>query len=244
MNRKKFIQKTFLGGLGIIGTSSLMSFQEFSIYSKNDLIGKGKIPLVGNGYNLRKEASDQFLAMKKAAAKAGFNIYSVSSFRSYDRQNGIWTRKYKRYRKQGLSPQKSIEKIIEYSTIPGTSRHHWGTDLDIVDANKKMPSNPLNAKHFEKGGIYYTFKQWLNENAADFGFYEVYTKDPNRKGFKYEPWHFSYQPLAKLMLEEYKKLDIKTLLQQNKLIGSEYFTDEFIEKYTKENILDINKKLL
>lgn len=244
MNRKKFIKKTFLGGLGILGSSSFMNFQEFSIYSKNDLIGKGKIPLEGNGYKLRKEASERFLAMKNAATKAGFTIYSVSSFRSYDRQNGIWTRKYNRYKSQGLSPQQSIEKIIEYSTIPGTSRHHWGTDLDIVDANKKMPSDPLHAKHFEKGGIYYTFKQWLNKNAADFGFYEVYTNDPHRKGFQYEPWHFSYQPLAKLMLDEYKKLDVKTLLQENKLIGSEYFTDEFIERYTTENILDINKKLV
>ncbi len=244
MNRKKFIQNTLLGGLGIMGTSSLISFRQFSIYSKNDLMGKGEIPLEGKGYKLRKEASEQFLKMKKAAAKAGFAIHSVSSFRSYDRQNVIWTRKYKRYRNQGLTPQKSIDRIIEYSTIPGTSRHHWGTDLDIVDANKKMPSNPLNAKHYEKGGIYYTFKQWLEENSTDFGFYEVYTKDPKRKGFKYEPWHFSYKPLAKLMLSDYKKLDIKTLLKENKLIGSEYFTDEFIEKYTNENILDINKKLL
>ncbi|MFV0530516.1 MAG: M15 family metallopeptidase [Flavobacteriales bacterium] len=244
MNRNTFIKTSFLGSLGMLGWNSLMSFQQFSIYSENDLIGKGKIPLEGNGYKLRKEASEQFLAMKKAAAKEGFNIYSVSSFRSYDRQNTIWTRKYKRFQNQGFSSLKSIEKIIEYSTIPGTSRHHWGTDLDIVDAHKKIPSNPLNAKHFEKHGIYYTFKQWLNENSTNFGFYEVYTNDVDRKGFKYEPWHFSYQPLAKIMLEEYKKMDIKLLLQKNNLIGSDYFTDEFIEKYTKENILDINKKLL
>lgn len=244
MNRKKFIHTTILGGIGAIGFSNFVQAQNFSIYSQNDLIGKGNIPLEGKGYNLRREASEQFLRMKKAASKAGFSIYSVSSFRSYDRQNSIWTRKYKKYTAQGLSPEKTIEKIIEYSTIPGTSRHHWGTDLDIVNANKSMPSNPLHEKHFEKGGIYYTFKQWLNENAESYGFYEVYTNDPNRKGFKYEPWHFSYQPLAKIMLDEYKKLDLKRILQENKLIGSTHFTNAFIERYKNENILDINKELL
>ncbi len=244
MDRKKFIQTTVLGGIGVMGLSSFTNRQIFSIYTQNDLIGKGNIPLEGSGYQLRKEAAEQFLLMKEAAAKAGFSIYSVSSFRSYDRQNGIWTRKYKKYRAQGLSPQETIEKIIEYSTIPGTSRHHWGTDLDIVDANKSMPSSLLHEKHFEKGGIYYNFKQWLNENAATYGFYEVYTQDSNRKGFKYEPWHFSYKPLAKLMLDEYKKLDLKKLLQENELMGSSHFTDSFIERYRNENILDINKELV
>ncbi len=244
MDRKKFINNSLLGGLGIIALNTMYSFQSAITYSKNELIGKGNIPVIGKGYNLRKEASDQFLAMKRAAAKLGFNIYSVSSFRSYDRQEIIWTRKYKRFIKQGLSPKKSIEKIIEYSTIPGTSRHHWGTDLDIVDANKKMPSDPLNAKHFEEGGVYYQFKLWLNENAADYGFYEVYTNNSDRKGFEYEPWHFSYQPLSKLILDAYNEIDIKRLLQENKLIGSEYFTNEFIDRYKNENILDINKILL
>ena len=25
----------------------------------------------------------------------------------------------------------AINEIIRFSTIPGTSRHHWGTDIDI-----------------------------------------------------------------------------------------------------------------
>ena len=82
------------------------------------------------------------------------------------------------------------------------------------------------------------------ENANSFGFYEVYTNDANRKGFKYEPWHFSYAPVSKPMLIEYKKLDVKKILQQENILGSEHFTDAFIGQYRKQNILDINTELL
>ncbi|MBT5871334.1 MAG: hypothetical protein HOH44_06580 [Bacteroidetes bacterium] len=46
------------------------------------------------------------------------------------------------------------------------------------------------------------------------------------------------------MLEAYKKLDIKSILQQEKIMGSEHFSDGFIAKYVQEHILDINPELL
>lgn len=242
MDRRKFIKKSALmGGLLIINPTYNFSVNEFS---QNELIGKGNPTLVGNGFKLRKEAQVQFDLMKNAAQKAGFNIYVVSSYRSYAHQNGIWERKYNANRKAGLSPTKSIEKIIEYSTIPGTSRHHWGTDLDIIDSTKGIPNNPLSEAHFNEGGRMRKFKLWLDENSEKFGFYLVYTNAPNRKGFSYEPWHFSYKPLSLKMLKEYQQINLKDLLQNQKLLGSEHFTDEFINKYKKENILGINPELL
>ena len=82
------------------------------------------------------------------------------------------------------------------------------------------------------------------ENANSFGFYEVYTNNANRKGFKYEPWHFSYAPVSKPMLVEYKKLDVKKIIQQEKILGSEHFTDTFIANYRERHLLDINPELL
>src|SRR5690625_8033590 len=81
----------------------------------------------------------QFNLMKKAAKEKGFNIHVISSFRSYSHQNRIWERKYRDFRNRGLSHQNTIDKIIEYSAIPGTSRHHWVTDLDIIDTTKGFP---------------------------------------------------------------------------------------------------------
>lgn len=219
----------------------IVSLNEFT---EDELIGKGKPVLVGEGFKLRSEARENFDLMKKAAKAKGFNVQVISSYRSYIHQNGIWERKYKSYRAQGLSHQQTIEKIIQYSTIPGTSRHHWGTDLDIIDSTQGFPANPLNETHFNEGGSMRKFKLWLDENAEKYGFYLVYTDSDKRKGFAYEPWHFSYKPTAVKMLKEYKALDLKKILQSNKLMGSDNFSEGFIEKYKAENILGINPELL
>lgn len=132
--------------------------------------------------------------MKTEAAKEGFKIQVVSSYRNYQHQNRIWKRKYKEFTSEGLSPIQAIKKIIEYSTIPGTSRHHWATDLDIVDGNARQPRDVLLAKNFEEKGAFYKFKVWLDANASTFGFYLVYTDSKERRGFKYEPWHIHMHP--------------------------------------------------
>ena len=243
MKRRDFIKKTSLMG-GLIILNPKFSIDNINEFSEDELIGKGNPSLFGDGFKLRKEVQTQFDLMKKAAKEKGFNIYVVSSYRSYTHQNGIWERKYKNYRKQGFSHQKTIEKIIQYSTIPGTSRHHWGTDLDIIDSTKGIPSNPLSEVHFNEGGRMRKFKLWLDENSKKYGFYLVYTNKPGRKGFAYEPWHYSYKPMSLRMLNEYRQLDIKKILQTNKLMGSENFSESFIDKYKSENILDINPELL
>ena len=240
MNRREFTKTVSLGILGF----SLISCNVPGVYPVEELLGRTDPPLFGAGYRLRKDAADAFKEMRSSALQKGIDIYSQSSYRGYASQEGIWTRKYSAFTKGGLAPIKAIEKIIEYSTIPGTSRHHWGTDLDITDKNQPTPSDPLLARHFEKGGCYEVLKNWLNENAETFGFYEVYTNTPGRRGFKYEPWHFSYKPLSQVMLKEYKEIDLKALLQHINLPGSEHFTDEFVAKYRSENVLDINVKLL
>jgi LAS superfamily LD-carboxypeptidase LdcB len=193
---------------------------------------------------MHKEAKVAFLKMKTAAEKEGFAIEVVSSYRSFDRQREIFERKYTQFTKQGLSPEQAINKIIEYSTIPGTSRHHWGTDIDIIDANAPRPKSVLQEKNFYGNGPFCKMKEWLNMHAEKFGFFEVYTNNKNRKGFEYEPWHFSYAPVSIPMLKAYKELDVKAIIQAEKIKGSDYFSNEFIAKYRRENILDINPKLL
>lgn len=211
---------------------------------EEELIGKGAPKLYGEGINLRKDAYKAFLKMKEAAAKEGINITIVSSYRNFERQKAIWERKYEFYTSEGLSPEKSMEKIIEYSTIPGTSRHHWGTDIDIIDGNQKYTGDVLLADKFEPGGPFAKLKMWMDKNAKSFGFVLVYTNADGRKGFKYEPWHYTYAPLSIGYLKQYKALNIKEILNQEGLLGAEHFTDEFIQAYYKNNILDINPELL
>ena len=84
----------------------------------------------------------------------------------------------------------------------------------------------------------------MDVHANSFGFYLVYTDAPKRKGFKHEPWHYSYAQLSISYLKKYKELDVKRILQEDQLVGSSYITSAFIDQYIQENILDINPYLL
>jgi LAS superfamily LD-carboxypeptidase LdcB len=245
MNRNHFLKTAFLSGLALtyIPLSSFHLIQEK--YNKNQLIGKENSAIIGDTYTskMHKEAKVAFEKMKVAALKDGINIEVVSAYRSFQKQKSIFENKYKIFTQEGLTPIEAVEKIIEYSTIPGTSRHHWGTDIDIIDANYPKPKSVLKEGNFYDNGPYCKLKEWMDRHSEFYGFYEVYTKNPKRKGFKYEPWHFSYAPVSIPMLEAYQKLDIKSILKEEKILGHECFTEEFIVKYKTENILDINPKL-
>ncbi len=244
MQRRSFIKKAGIGSLAMT-TFPLTTIQNDQEYSIVELTGKATIDLYGEGINLRKEAHDAFVLMKKAAYSAGFDIKMISSYRDFYRQEAIWERKYISYtEEEGMLPIDAIAKIIEYSTIPGTSRHHWGTDIDIIDGYPKVNGDVLVPEKFEEGGPFEPFKKWLDKNAEKFGFYLVYTDDYFRKGFKYEPWHYSYAPLSKPMLTQFRKKNIFRMIQNETFEGAEHFTTSFLKNYIHNNILDINPDLL
>lgn len=245
MKRRSFVKKTTVAGAALTLPLTSIFGQNDLRYSTLELMGKEDIPLFGKGINLRKEAHDAYVNMKKAAYQDGFDVKMVSSYRDFYRQEAIWERKYLRYTEDnGMQPLDAIDKIIEYSTIPGTSRHHWGTDIDIIDGYPKTNGSVLVPEKFESGGPFEDFKNWLDENSESFGFYLVYTDEPRRKGFKYEPWHYSYAPISVPMLTTFRKKNIVKLLQTEEFIGSEHFTIGFLKSYIRDNILDINPELL
>ncbi|MBI1339383.1 D-alanyl-D-alanine carboxypeptidase family protein [bacterium] len=156
------------------------------------------------GLYARKEAIAAFETMHAAAARDGVNLKIISAFRSFDRQTRIWEDKWTgRTRVEGEKLNESIadpveraRKILEYSSMPGTSRHHWGTDFDF---------NSLDNRWFESGeGL--KVRDWLQANAADFGFCQVYSAkgDDRRTGYEEERWHWSYLPLAGGFLSQHR----------------------------------------
>ena len=212
-------------------------------FTRNQLIGKGNPDIIGNS-KIHKDANFAFEKMKEHAQKDGIKIEIVSSYRSFEKQKQLFENKYIRFTNEGMTPEKAIEKIIEYSTIPGTSRHHWGTDLDLIDANFPKPESILEEEHFYGNGPYCKFKEWMDIYAESYGFIEVYTQSYFRKGFKHEPWHYSFAPVSIPMLKSFKKLNLKDILKTENIEGASFFSDDFIQKYYQENILDINPKLL
>ncbi|RIV67457.1 M15 family metallopeptidase [Flagellimonas aequoris] len=244
MKRRTFIKTTSISGMAC-ALPPFITLPFTTDYTTDELMGKADVDLFGDGINLRKEAYESFLEMKKAAYADGYDIKIVSSFRDFYRQEAIWERKYIQYTEDdGMEPLEAIDKIIEYSTIPGTSRHHWGTDIDIIDGYPKSSGDVLVAEKFEAGGPYEGLKLWLDKNSEKFGFYLVYNNDPRRRGFKYEPWHYSYAPISIPMLAAYRRLNVLRLLEKEEFLGTEYFTTGFIKTYVEDNILDINPELL
>ena len=232
--------------LFIINTSGVSIAQEKSL-SKNEILlltGQGTPTLYGQGYDLIKEAADAYIKMKVAAAKDGFELKVVSSYRSFDRQLAIWNRKFEINSKEGMDPLENIKKITEYSTIPGTSRHHWGTEIDLISAQPKVDGDVLLANLFEGEGPYAALKSWMDANANSYGFFLAYPKDSLRKGFQYEPWHYSYLPTSKKYLEWYLNLELESILKDKNILGKEYFTEEFMQHYLEEYILGISPELL
>jgi len=232
-----------LGGLALTVPIFPGRAQEVT-FTEEELTGRIDPDLYGEGIQLRKEAHDAFVEMKKAAYQDGIDIKVVSSYRGYERQRTIFERKYVLFTEEGLEPLEAVDKIIEYSTIPGTSRHHWGTDADLIDASKPTEGDVLVAEKFGPGGPFEDFKNWMDQHSEKYGFYLVYTDNPKRRGFKYEPWHYSYAPLSIPMLSAFRKMNIMKILQQDDFLGAEDLTAGFIRTYITDNILDINPDLL
>ena len=208
------------------------------------LTGMDNSKIVGDTIQLERETYNAFIKMKDAAENDGIKIKLVSGFRDFYRQQTIWNNKYKKFTEEFLLDGPSaIQEIIRFSTIPGTSRHHWGTEIDIIDKNFENEKNLLIAKKYEEGGIFNSLKKWMDKNSEKFGFYIVYDDNDKRPGFEYEPWHYTYKPVSDSYQTEFLKLDLRSIISKTKLAGKEFINEEFIKKYIDENIMGISSHL-
>ena len=208
------------------------------------IIGKSQSNLVGDSIRLEVNTYKAFKKMEAAAKRDGIYLKIVSAYRGFERQKLIWNNKYEKFTNDfSLEPKKAISEIIRFSTVPGTSRHHWGTDIDIIDGNFPDEENVLVSEKFEKDGLFYKVKNWLDNNSENFGFYLTYTNDKNRKGFEFEPWHYSYKPVSVKYYRALIKTDLKKIIKSLDINGSDYFDESFIDTYIAENIMDINPDL-
>ncbi len=155
-----------------------------------------------SGMYMRKQAFVAFISMYRAAKAEGITLQIRSATRNFDYQKGIWERKWtgETILSSGEDASKAFadEKeralnILKYSSMPGTSRHHWGTDIDL---------NNFNNSWFEAGEGLKLFN-WLEAHASEYGYCRPYTaKDASRpEGYNEEKWHWSYMPLSSKLTE-------------------------------------------
>ena len=241
LNRRDFIKTS----IALAGSSNLPFITYSQLIDSQELLGLRKPLLVGSKHMLRKQAHLDFMRMKKEARKAGIIIQAVSSYRSFNRQKSIWNKKYNQLINQGLSKEASIHRILEYSTLPGTSRHHWGTEIDIVDATKPFPKEILIQKNYETHGVYHSLKCWMDEHSQKYNWMLTYPNETKRTGFSYEPWHYSYQPLSQAYLSKFLKIDLDDFyLNRKDINGFEMLSADLLNQYVKTHILGVNELLL
>jgi LAS superfamily LD-carboxypeptidase LdcB len=193
---------------------------------------------------LHYEVVAAFLAMRDAALADGIELQAVSSHRDFDRQLTLWNRKWRGerplYSRDGrlldpsrLSEAERVDAILTWSAIPGGSRHHWGTDVDVIDA-AAMPEGyqvQLLPAEYASDGVFGRLSGWLDRHMGRYGFFRPYGTD--RGGAGIEPWHLSYAPVAQEAIEALSLSVLRAAIVQGDLLGRDAVLERLPEIYTR-----------
>lgn len=193
---------------------------------------------------LHAEVVTSFLAMRDAAAQAGVDLVAASSFRDFDRQVYLWNRKWSGEQPlldrsghhidpASLDDARRVDAILCWSAMPGGSRHHWGSDVDVIDA-AAMPDGykvQLVPAEYAADGVFGKLGAWLDANMARFGFYRPYASTGCGAGV--EPWHLSYWPVSSAALESLSLPVLRAAVAASDMLGKAQVLERLPEIYTR-----------
>ncbi|NRG48251.1 M15 family metallopeptidase [Bacillus sp. CRN 9] len=125
---------------------------------------------------IRKEAAEGLEKMFAAAKKDGIDLFAVSGYRSYERQDAVFSAEVNRV---------GEEKAVQAVAFPGSSEHQTGLSMDISSATVDYTLTEK-FENVPEG-------KWLKDNAHHYGFILRYPKGKEEvTGYQFEPWHFRY----------------------------------------------------
>ena len=196
---------------------------------------------------LQPECAEAFTKLRGQAREQGFDLRIASGFRSFERQLAIWNGKATGERpvytdagevleSSAVSPAELVHHILRYSALPGASRHHWGTDMDVYDAAAVADGYQLQLSPAEaaEGGVFGPLHQWLDTLIAQdraHGFYRPYATD--RGGVAPERWHLSFAPLARSCEASLDVDTLRQVLRENPLQLKDWVLSEIGEIYCR-----------
>ncbi|WP_394231613.1 D-alanyl-D-alanine carboxypeptidase family protein [Niallia oryzisoli] len=125
---------------------------------------------------LRKEAADALERMFGDAANNGIQLFAVSGYRSFDRQQQVFDAEVSRV---------GEELAVQAVAVPGFSEHQTGLSMDISSESAGFALSEEFGETVEG--------KWLHENAHRFGFILRYPS--GKEGiteYQYESWHYRY----------------------------------------------------
>lgn len=178
-------------------------------------------------YAATAATAQAFLRLREAARADGIDLVPYASYRDFNAQLRIWNRKFSGQKTLydidehgrdfgALDPQQLVWAILGWHSLPGASRRHWGSDIDVIDRNVMPPGYKpsLLPSEVAPGGVFHALHGWLDDHIDAFGFYRPYAwsaRDyreapaqavpqagaPPAHGAMFpEPWHLSYAPAA------------------------------------------------
>lgn len=212
-----------------------------------ELTGRARTHVVQRddlGVALHPAAAAAFEDLRSSAAREEFDIAIVSGFRDFEAQVRIWNLKFRGerllYSRDGteldhtrLAPGELIEAILCWSALPGASRHHWGSELDVID-RAAVPADyrvRLLPEETREGGVFFRLHQWLDRNLASFGFFRPYRSE--RGGVAVEPWHLSYAPVSCAAQRELTLEMIAEAVRNGGLLGADYVLQRLPDIYAR-----------
>lgn len=187
----------------------------------------------GSGLLIHKDMKSSLQELIREGKEKGFSIQVASAYRDYEKQRTIWNAKASGKRKiynrseelvdfQNASPKEILEAIMSWSAIPGASRHHWGTEIDIFDESCRSREDlELSVKecsdHFSK------MYEWIDSKLSALPFHRPYENDLG--GVAREPWHLSFTAKS---IEFQNAYNIETF-ERNILEGDIIFKQEILQ---------------
>ena len=132
----------------------------------------------GQVRRMRREAAAALREMFQVCKEeTGLTLLSISGYRSYEKQEGIYKRKLR-------TVKGNVAKAQEFVAPPGASEHQLGVAMDVGQKHKIH----LEISFGETEG-----GKWCRENCWRFGYILRYDEPWEEiTGYKYEPWHFRY----------------------------------------------------
>jgi LAS superfamily LD-carboxypeptidase LdcB len=209
------------------------------------------VDLPALGCRVHRQALDPLLFLAERAASDGFILKVASSYRSFARQLLIWNNKARGLRPvfndvgesidiNALSERDKVFAILRWSALPGASRHHWGTDIDVYGGVHIDPEYQLQLTFAETqgDGPFAEFHRWLSDELAqgNSDFFRPYAQD--RGGIAPEPWHLSYAPLATLFSRQFTQDLLREQLAQTDLALKQTVLDNLDEIYQRFIVVD------
>ncbi|MFB2681003.1 M15 family metallopeptidase [Shewanella mangrovisoli] len=182
-------------------------------------------------FMLEAQTALAFKAMVDSAAKDGIKLAICSAYRPFDRQLAIWNAKASGKRAvldineqpvdiSPLNDDELVDLILLWSALPGASRHHWGTDIDVFDAKQiEVKSLRLVEAEYIDGGPCAHLHQWLLQHAKTFGFYFPFQR--GKSAVSAEPWHISYFPVSQTLLPQFEVQALAQVIQHSDMLLKE-----------------------